>query len=453
MELNPQPLPPGSKAPQANRTALKPIKLAPPKALRRVANPLLAQQNASIIAVLEQQTQAAQQEASMMKPGIRSVASAVPARAPAAGATFQGSAGVQNIGPETTQSEHGNLASSISHASPFNSLVVTCLRDPTPRIIQVSGGQVHGIFTPEAKYNLYTIVGCSFGQSDPGNSAYIFGVNGFKANLNIDFWSDSGVTVHLDPWLAGVLDQDNVTLVVAPAGKQPFSKSGYKFYAARGMPAPDGSDQEIALAYNSMPESKVALVNATNFPAGFDQIAPSATSVFPSFSFQGTPVAGWVFRYLYGHADRIAVFRGADCYINDIGLNGAACQQPDLDKLVKTDVWNFNRLTPGFAISSYNLYYADIDPASLCGVWTDLPDDHSGSTNGIWDFNLNQSNQIDVAWRVYVCHDSEFGTRDNFADQSAYGLAVWVMGPRCVNPWTGQKDQACMAKVHQIFGS
>src|SRR5205085_8956688 len=153
-----------------------------------------------------------------------------------------------------------------------------------------------GILTPEAKYNLYTITGCSFGPSDPGNSAYIFGVNGFKANLNIDFWGDNGITVHLDPWLAGVLDQDNVTLVVAPAGKQPFNKSGYKFYAARGMPGQDGSDQDVSLVYNSMPASNVTLYDASPVVTAFDQVPQNGASQFPSFSFQGAPVAGWVFR-------------------------------------------------------------------------------------------------------------------------------------------------------------
>ena len=313
--LNPQ-SPPGSKAGSANSTVLKPIKLAPPKALRRVTNPRSAQEDERIIAVLEQQKQAAQQEVAAMKLGIRSAASAVPARAPTA-VTFQGGTSVQNLGPERTQSEHGNLASSIIHAPAFNSIVLTCTNDPSPRIIQLSGGEGHGIFTPEAKYNLYTITGCSFGQSDPGNSAYIFGLNGFKANFNIDFWSDNGLAAHLDPWLAGVLDQDNVTLVVAPAGKQPFSKSGYKFYAARGTPAPDGSGQEVQLAYDSMPKSNIALVNISKFLAGVDQLPANATSSFSSFSFQGTGVAGWVFRYAYGHEDSTSV-RTADCFVNDV---------------------------------------------------------------------------------------------------------------------------------------
>lgn len=460
VELNPQPLPPGSKAAPANRTALKPIKMAPPKALRKTTNPRLAEQNASIIAILQQQRAAAQEEAAAMQLGIRSVASAASVRAPVA-ATFQGSTTVQNLGPETTQSEKGNLASSIVHAPAFRSIALTCGTDSTPRIIQLSGGEGHGILTPEAKYNLYTITGCSFGPSDPGNSAYIFGVNGFKANLNVDFWSDNGITVHLDPWLAGVLDQDNVSLVVAPTGKQPFNKSGYKFYAARGMPGPDGDPQEVPLLYNSIPQSKIELYNVANFASGVDQLPSNATPFFPGFSFQGTPVAGWVFRYSYEHNDGDA-FAAADCYINETAFTDTSCEpfydigweptpkseRRDTPWQSKSDTWDFSQLVPGFWISSYQLYISTLDPATLCNVW----DVHSSEAylGGDWDLNLTAANQMVATWPVYHCRVSESASlRQNRADQSAYGVAVWVLGPRCVDPWTGQKDQNCMNKVKQ----
>jgi hypothetical protein len=29
---------------------------------------------------------------------------------------------------------------------------------------------------------------------------------------------------------------------------------------------------------------------------------------------------------------------------------------------------------------------------------------------------------------------------------------VWVLGPRCIDPWTGQIDQACMNKMKQFPG-
>lgn len=452
VELNPQPLPPGSKAVPANRAALKPIKLAPAKALRRVTNPRLAEQNAGIIAILQQQRAAAQEEAAAMKAGIRSVASAASVRAPVA-TTLQGSTRAQTLGPETTQSEKGNLASAIIHAPQINSIVLTCTNDPTPRIIRLSGGEGQGILTPEAKYNLYTITGCSFGPSDPGNSAYIFGLDGFKANLNIDFWSDNGITVHLDPWLAGVLDQDNVTLVVAPTGKQAFNKSGYKFYAARGMPAPDGGDQELQLAYDSMPQSRIALASVSKFLAGVDQLPTNATSSFPSFSFQGTPVMGWVFRFAYGHKD--LTLPAADCFINDVPYNDDKFCVETVETTdpwtPKPDTWDLGELAPGFAVSSYQLFYEDTNPKDLCSAWEGEHYPHVVGSG--WDSGFSQ-NQIAVTWLAYQCFEEEneaVNYRDEMTIQSSYGLAVWVLGPRCVEPWTGQKDQVCMNVVKQML--
>ena len=448
VSLNPQPLPPKTKGTPRAIATLAPLNLAQPKALKKIANPRLSQQNSSIIAVLQQQRQAADQETVAMKLSLRSAASASTARTPALSASFQGNAPAQGLGPMKTQGAQGSSGSSITHLSPFNSTVLTCSTDPTPRILQVSGGQAPGIFTPEAKYNLYTIVGCSFGQSQPTNSAYIFGANGFKANLNIDYWSDNGITVHLDPGLGGVLDQNNVMLVVTPVGKQQLQKSGFKFYAARGMPAPDGSDQEVQLSYNSQPQSSVVLAYA-NAPIviGWNQVPGNAKSQFPAFTFSGTPVVGWTFRYAYGHSDP-----NNPCFINDVHYAIDTCQWYFNQNHPGTDVWDFGKLTPGFAISSYNLYYEETDPSQMCGAWDDEATGDKDGLAGKWDFNLNSQNQIQVTWPLYYCHDrEEVSSRENKQVMSSYGLAVWVMGPRCVDPWTGQKDSACLTKVHQML--
>jgi hypothetical protein len=107
---------------------------------------------------------------------------------------------------------------------------------------------------------------------------------------------------------------------------------------------------------------------------------------------------------------------------------------------------------PGFAISSYNLYDEQTDASTLCGAWDD--GGKTSGTTGNWNFNFTVQNQIVVSWPVYWCTDWErmpFANRTNKQVQSSYGLAVWVLGPRCVDPWTGQKDQSCMNKVKQIL--
>jgi hypothetical protein len=442
---NPQPLPPVAKGAAPAQTKLKPVKLAPPTASRRLTNPYLSQQNTSIIAVLEQQRQAAAADAAAMRAGAGTIARASAARTSALSAKVQGNS-VPALGPQTVQSSN-NLASKIAQVPAFNSVVLICSTDPTPRILRVNGGQAPGMFTPEGKYNQYTIVGCSFGQSQ--GTARIFGVNGFTANLNIDFWSDNGITAHLDPWLAGVLDQDNISLLVLPVGKQQLLKSGYKFYAARGMPAPDGTDQEVLLPYDSMPQSSVTIGDTSPLLPGYQQLPSNAQSEFPSFSFQGTPVAGWVFRYAYGHRDGAVT----DCYINDVHYDDGSSRGP-CDAYLNfgqphggTDTWNFSRPGLGFVISSYSLYYEDTDASTLCGAWDGLTK-YSGLV-GNWKFDLTTPTQITVNSPAYYCAQGEVFQRVNQQYQSAYGLAVWVLGPRCVDPWTGQKDQNCMNKVKQ----
>ena len=423
------------------------LNLDAPKAQKKVVNLRLVEQNADIIAVLQQQQLAAQQESTEMKLGGRPTNSTASMMRIPAAAGFKGGAGAKVVGPETIQGA-ANAASTITHAPALNTTVLTCSYDPTPRILQVSGGQSHGVFTPEAKYNLYTIVGCSFGQSQSGNIAYIFGNNGFKANLTIDYWSENGITAHLDPYLAGVLDQSNVTLVVAPAGKQQLQKAGFRFYAARGMPAPDGSDWEVQLVYNSLPQPNVTMAYSnTPIVIGWNQVPSNAKSRFPGFSFSGTPVVGWVFRYAYGHEDP-----QNPCFINDIHYALDDCRWYFSQNHIGSDTWDFRKLAPGFAISSYNLYYETTDPYKMCGAWDDEASGDRDGQVGQWNFSLNSQNQISVAWPLYYCHDEEeFSSRINKQVLSSYGLAVWVLGPRCVDPWSGQKDQNCVDQIRKML--
>ena len=439
------------------RASVPVVHLAAPTALKKAANPRLAQQNSEIIAVLEKQHQTSRQQFSDIKLTRPASATVSMARVPAASG-FKGSGSLQAIGTEKTQSASANPNTSLIHAPWFNNIVVTCTNDPTPRILQVGGGEAHGVFTPEPKYNLYTITGCSFGQTQ--GTAHIFASNGFSANLNIDFWSENGITAHLDPALAGVTDQDNVTLVVVLSGSQQIQKSGFKFYATRGMPGPDGSDQEVPLAYDSTPQSNVTLYDASPIVAAYNQVPQNGASKFPSFSFQGTPVSGWVFRYAYGHDDSgssLNLQTADSCFINDVSYSGprdgsnVCVNYFQRWQKLSIDTWDFSRLAPGFLISSYQLYYENTDAKQLCGSWDDTAK-QTGLLGG-WDFNLTPQNQITVVWPVYWCRDDEATPfdRQNQQEQSAYGLAVWVMGPRCVDAWTGQKDQNCIGKLKQML--
>ena len=445
------------------------VKLGPPKALEKVRNPRLAQQHAEIIAVLEQQRQVTDRELAAIKVNVRPPAPDTATPATVLSVTPQGSVPPGALAPVAAQGSAANLSSVISHEPQFNTLVLTCSTDPTTRVLRVNGGQGPNIFTPEPKYNHYIIAGCSFGQAQ--GEAHLFAPSGFTANLNIDSWSDNAIVAHLDPWLAGWLDQDNVTLVVSAVGKPLVQKQGFKFYAARGMPAPDGSDQEVQLAYDSLPQSSVTLLNEStawigaqrlqplNFGVGYDQLPSNAVSQFPSVSFEGATVAGWVFRYAYGHHDDVL---DRDCYINDThytsqGDPGSMCSSyfnyPYYTKSGGVDNWAFH-LASGFEISSYQLYYEDIDPRSLCGAWDEAS--HKDGRVGTWTYGLAAApnNVIVVNWPFYYCTDMEamLPNRNNAQYQSAYGLSIWVLGPRCIDLWTAKPDQSCISKVKQILG-
>lgn len=212
----------------------------------------------------------------------------------------------------------------------------------------------------------------------------------------------------------------------------------------------------------SAPQSAAGLDDATPILSAYDQVTQNATSQFGSFSFQGTPIAGWVFRYVSGHGD-MSSLRTAECFLNEVAYNddtlctdfgvGRYGYDIGMPPQVKPDAWDFSKMAPGFWITSYQLFTDNADPSQLCGAW-----DENGKNSqvfGNWDYNLNSQNQIVVNWAVNFCgdHEANFAGRFNMAMQSSYGLAVWTLGPRCVDPWTGQKDQQCMTKVKEMLGS
>ena len=102
------------------------------------------------------------------------------------------------------------------------------------------------VFTPDSRYNLYTITGCGFGKT-PGK-IYLQGGNGaFPAHggkltlMPVDpirAWNDGAIIAKLDPSITGELDQDNVTLVVETASGQRGQFNGGRFYAVRGPAFP-----------------------------------------------------------------------------------------------------------------------------------------------------------------------------------------------------------------------
>ena len=103
------------------------------------------------------------------------------------------------------------------------------------RILNVAGSPARAVFTPLIAYDLYTVAGCSFGTPGPDAKAYIYKGGAFREDLQIQEWHDNWIKLSLDPKISGVLDQDDVTLVIQRADGTQASKGGYKFHAARSL--------------------------------------------------------------------------------------------------------------------------------------------------------------------------------------------------------------------------
>jgi hypothetical protein len=240
------------------------------------------------------------------------------------------------------------------------------------------------VFTQDPAYNPFVIVGCHFGATK-GQAQLNFS-NGRKlADLTIDSWSDTEITVEVDPTLTDVLDQSNITLVLFPTTGPQAQKSGFQFYAMR---------RELLLT--SIPSSEVTLASITNDSGG------SVTARFSS------PYTG----NLSGGVDRY----------NMVRFPGG------------TDAFDFSKLKPGFALEKFQvspLSAASASTSSACQGFG--PTTSTAYTDGNWAWQMT-GNAIHVTWQEAHCHDAFNG---DFSAAS-YGLNVWVIGPALSSsgsPW------------------
>jgi hypothetical protein len=272
--------PPGSAAgqrvPGKEAKILTGPNLAAGEQLPEVPNPVAIQIETSLRAALASQKQAVDSELmSQMKLGIRPAAvppsggsqtmatrggpllgsgtganhppttttpksaggsSAATKPASATGATGSGSlsmAGGATINPPLAGPANSKFGSMPANAA--GNLALTCSANPAMRILNVAGTPAPAVFTPVAAYNLYTVSGCSFGNPGPDAKAYIYKGGTFRENLQIQEWHDNWLKLSFDSRISGVLDQDDVTLVIQRADGTQASKSGFRFRAVRSL--------------------------------------------------------------------------------------------------------------------------------------------------------------------------------------------------------------------------
>jgi hypothetical protein len=433
---------PASTDPRLRAQTLK-IKLGPPKSGPKINNPHAALRDAGIIAVLQRQRQTAETQFAQMKAmhasaGLPAMQKQPPISA-AAGARVQtimpgivSKAGAPPVIGSTKPMDVSGSGSNRMNVAPFlQSVVAACAmsKSDAMSIGQVSGESYPATFTPIEKYNLYTITGCSFGSSNANNKVYIFGKGSFQGNFEIRSWDENSISVALDPGLSGFPDQDNLTLVVQRADGKQASKNGFKFYAARG----DAND-------NPIPLKQIPGGHARLWPSDYFLTEYSA----PADDAQGISVQ--VSRNLVAHKDAT----NGNVYFDNQNERAVPADSvaAGLDNgWGRTqDVFDLSKLQPSFESLSFDYFYWTPDPRSLCGAWDEQ--DHKTNEFGKWDFEWADASHITVTVQTAQCWDLErLSKRINVGQQSQYALRVWVSGPRCIDPWSGQPDQKCIADV------
>jgi trimeric autotransporter adhesin len=257
--------------------------------------------------------------------------------------------------------------------------------------ISTVNGLANGVlFTPIQDWNLYTIKGCGFGTR-PGN-VYLQGpFKGGRLQLQPSpgtNWSATAIIAVVSPRVSGEMDQENVTLVVEPAGGAPIQKPGMKFYAARDT-----------VQLPSIPQTIVR----------FGQ--PWTGSALPGSGFHYTTPAP------HAHGWGAEVERFAPDTTNQSAFNDGS------------DYFDFGTLNNGFVVQSARMTSADL------GKFTSSNFNFGGSIQ-------YEGDQVHVSWPHQDL--DRIGSPGSYVCVSLYALNVWVTGPRGVNPW-----RTVMAVPHQ----
>ncbi len=415
VELNPQPLPPrsmgnsrGSRIAQAGNHRAG-VSLTAPKQGQKITNPKAALKDTAIIAVLRNQRQAADAEATQMK---LSLHPAGVQTQPSRTMSTTSGAGMMNR-PSTTQRTSVPLAgNNASNSSPnryatlqpgmIQGVALQCGHDPSMRILTVSGGPHPAIFTQDAKYNFYTITGCSLGNPGPNSKVYIYYQSAFHKDLQIEEWSDNWIKLHLDPNLAGVDDQNNLTLVVQRADGKQASKGGYKFYAARDTVLLHSIPKSYFALNGFRPDSAITKTWKPTYTSG------SSASVLPNLPGLSAEV----------HWD------------NTMDANG--------NPAGGGDIYDFSHLHSTFVLDSAWMEWVDVS----C---TDPNYSKFVASNDNWGIDWYGASGVQVRWQGQQCNYTPgscggFSQGDCFVggSETNYGINVWVTGPRGVDPWTGK---------------
>lgn len=287
---------------------------------------------------------------------------------------------------------------------------LTCSTNPTMRILTVAGSPAPAIFTPITAYDLYTISGCSFGNPGPDGKAYLYKGGTFREDFQILEWHDNWIKLSLDPKVSGVLDQDDVTLVIQRADGTQASKGGFKFHAVRAT-AP----------LQLIPSRWAHLVTWSQDNKSFG----------PEYS---SPAI------IDGKA------AGPSAYVSRF-VDGEKFDPGTQAPNQQYDSYDFSGLVPGWIAKSAQLRTFDITCSDKFQPYITMSYEQFGNWRTQWDGN---------SLRVYLADAScsSFDAAMPLANKqnhtgSYYQLVVVAYGPRCTDPLTGKPDQQCVQRVQQ----
>jgi hypothetical protein len=268
--------------------------------------------------------------------------------------------------------------------------VVQCM---TPHIDLISGKGGTFILTQDPQYNFFVIEGCGF-----GNTPNKVLVNGHfrhgSPGMTVQSWSDTVITVVLDPNVTGEPDQwGNVSLAVTCPGSYQATRGGLSFYATREttMLSPTGGHRGSDVTWIYFRGSLSPAHDTAGVPVLGDFETPDWRS----------PFIGW-----YAEITRSAP-----------GRFGSV-----IDRYPLSDF----QLAPGFYIAGYAFNHADMTQSECPGdFYVD------GDWMAVWN-----NNGLAVVTQEQHCHAPGFlGIGGGDFSMSVYGIAFWVTGPKGVNPW------------------
>jgi hypothetical protein len=242
------------------------------------------------------------------------------------------------------------------------------------------------IFSPDPNLDANVVAGCGFGNQ-PG-SVYLTGPFATpRVPMHVYDWLDNGIVVAMDPNFSGELDHlGNVTLVIVAANGQQTQATGFSFYAARA---------EVQLT--TFPRSQA---NLKIIPDAVGQNTVNINFTSPASSVPGAAV---------------------DIFRQDAGRFGLGF-----------DSFSANQLSPGFWIDKFQFWHFDMTQADC---------DADFYVDGFWGASWDdKTNALTVYTQEQHCHIAPTVNTPSYDySWSHYALAVWVVGPRGVNPWAVQQ--------------